>query len=287
MISRPSLSDIPALKTMWKFCFPKDTPQFIDFYFAKIFNPNRSLGLWKNGALVAAMQILPYQIKTGDKIYDAAYISGAVTHPSHRQKGYMQELLLAAFEEMKQKNYTFSFLIPQEDKLFDYYAKYGYEKAFPKSTQTIRLEENKIDYNCVEIYRDFKNLPVNEIYRLYLSLLHQKENAVLKSREQFELILEDLFIDKGCCFYIKNKSIACVIVEEGNVLIKELFDMENGSAQLFAAIKDIYQTNYIILQNNNQINGFNQYYGMIKVLDDSKFNQPAVTKDFYMSMMMD
>ena len=276
----------PRLKEMWKLCFG-DSDSFIDFYFDKIYrNDNTLILLSGDGLPVASLQILLYQIKIKKSIYDARYISGAMTHPAHRKKGYMKQLLNVAFKEMKKQDFTFSFLIPQEDYLFDFYAKHGYEKAFPKSDQTISLKEISPDYDQVEIYLDFKNLPINEIYYLYNIFLNQKENTILKTQEQFEFILENLFIDNGCLFYLKNKSFAFVATERSNVLVKEIFNISNDFRQLFAAIKNTYQTDIIILPNKNLIDENNQYYGMIKVLDTLKFLRPA-PKNIYMSMMMD
>jgi len=235
----------PKLKEMWKLCFG-DSDEFIRFYFDKIYQDDNTLVLLpEDGLPAASLQILPYQIKIRNCKYDAGYISGAMTHPAYRRKRYMTQLLNVAFDEMRKQAFTFSFLIPQEDWLFDFYAQYGYEKAFPKSTQMIFPEENIIDWKQAEIYRDFKNLPVNEVYHLYNTFLNQKENVVLKTQKQFELALEDLFIENGYFLYLKHRTFA--------------FVAKNGMNE----------------QTNDR-----RFRGMIKILDTSRFAQ-AVPKDIY------
>ncbi|MDR0232708.1 MAG: GNAT family N-acetyltransferase [Dysgonamonadaceae bacterium] len=282
MINNPSSSDIPSLKTMWKLCFPADSAQFIDFYFERIFKANQSLALWENGMLVAFLQILPYQIKIGDKIHNAGYISGAMTHPDRRKKGYMQQLLLAVFEEMKKGNYVFTFLIPQEKWLFDFYAKYGYKKAFPVTAETANLVNINVDSKTVEVYSNFENLPLDEIYHLYSNFLFQKENVVLKTKEQFCFILEDLFLSEGCVFYLKENGIAFVVKDESAILIKEIFYTTNNCKQfLLSAIGKKFHVNKMTIRNAQSDS---HLYGMIKVLDKSYTEIPP--KNIYMSMML-
>jgi len=264
---------------MWKLCFPADSAQFIDFYFERIFKINQSLALWEGGMLVAFLQIIPYQIKIGDKIHDAGYISGAMTRPDHRKKGYMQQLLFAAFEEMKKKNYAYTFLIPQEDRLFDFYAKYGYEKAFPVTAETINLANINVESENVEVYSDFENLPLDEIYHLYSDFLFQKENVVLKTKEQFCFILEDLFLSKGYVFYLKENGIAFVVKDESAILVKELsYATNNGKQLLLSAIGKNFHANKMTIRNAPSDS---HLYGMIKVLDKS-----IISENIYMSMML-
>jgi predicted acetyltransferase len=121
----------PYLKTLWKLCFPKDSDSFIDFYFDKIYKNNETLVCIENSQPVAALQIIPYSIKTGNQIRSGGYLSGIMTHPAYRKRGYMNKLLQAAFDEMVKKGYDYTFLIPQEKGFVDMYAKYGFRLCNP------------------------------------------------------------------------------------------------------------------------------------------------------------
>ena len=282
MINHPSFSDIPALKTMWKLCFPKDKTQFVNFYFEEVLKTNQSLALWNNNTLVAFLQILPYQIKIGDKTYNAGYISGAMTHPEHRQKGYMQQLLNAAFEEMKKQSFTFSFLIPQDDQLFDFYGKFGYRPAFPKTIKTVSISGNDSSGIVHGSPRNFLSL-----YPFYCSFLSQQENAVLKTPAQFEAMLEDLHLDSGMVFIVNagQQGIAFAIPQVDSVLIKELFyDCDATKQRILNAVQKTFQTETLrcVFRHSGEKNHF---FGMIKILDNTLF--PAGLPDIYMSMMLD
>ena len=283
MITHPSPSDITVLKTMWKLCFPTDTDDFIHFYFNEVYNSDEFLVLYQENILVASLQIVPYRIKIGENGYDAGYISGAMTHPEHRKKGYMQQLLGAAFEEMQMLGFTFSFLIPQENWLFDFYEKYDYQKAFPQSYHVIDLGDNDL-LSDVEIFSDFKESYLNEIYFLYLQFLNQKKNVVLKTKTQFELILKDLYISEGRLFYLKDKGIALVSPAENEIIIKEFFyTEENVKSVLLGAVKSEFKINKVMISDES--NREPEYSGMIKVLDSSKYSKTI--PDVYMNMMLD
>ena len=268
---------------MWKLSF-EDKDEFISFYFDKVYRDDNTLVLLSddNFSVVAALQILPYQIKIGNKIHDAGYISGAMTHPGYRKKGYMQQLLLAAFEEMKKKNYTFTFLIPQKECLFDFYAKYGYEKAFAMTIETVNLTNDNIESSDVEVYSNFENLPLEEIYHSYCGFLSQKKNVVLKTKEQFRLVVEDLFIDKGRIFYLKKNGIVFAVNEE-KVFIKEIFYAANNFKQLLLSATGKNFQSYEAIIRNIQPDENSHLYGMIKILDNSC---TIATENIYMNMML-
>jgi GNAT superfamily N-acetyltransferase len=119
------------LKILWKLCFPKDTAQFIDFYFDKIYKNDETLVCLENDQPVAALQIIPYSIQTVREIRRGGYLSGIMTHPDFRKQGYMDKLLHATFDEMIKKGYDYAFLIPQEKELVEMYAKYGFHLCEP------------------------------------------------------------------------------------------------------------------------------------------------------------
>jgi GNAT superfamily N-acetyltransferase len=131
MIRQGKDTDRETLMQMWKLCFPLDTEHFIRFYFDKVYANDETLVYAENDCPVASLQIIPYRIKTGDNFSQGGYISGAMTHPDYRKKGYMDKLMRASFDEMIKKEYDYAFLIPQEKGLIDMYAKYGFRLCDP------------------------------------------------------------------------------------------------------------------------------------------------------------
>ena len=120
-----------VLKTMWKHCFPSDTEQFISFYFDEIYKNEETLLYLIDDQPIASLQIIPYTIRIGNTIHSAGYISGTMTHPDYRKRGYMRELLTVSFDEMEKKGYDYTFLIPEKEELIDMYAKFGFRLCEP------------------------------------------------------------------------------------------------------------------------------------------------------------
>lgn len=132
MIRFAAENDIPAIRALFELCFPDDSG-FNDYFFAHLFRPERTLLLEQGGALCAMVQMLPYTLSTGE----ATYIYGACTHPAHRRKHLMARLLEYSFAEDRRRERVGSFLIPQEEWLFDFYAPFGYQPVFTLDSRKI------------------------------------------------------------------------------------------------------------------------------------------------------
>jgi predicted acetyltransferase len=167
------------LKAMWKLCFPQDTDKFIIFYFDKVYKNDESLVYLENDKPVAFLQMVPYSLKIEKAVYSACYLSGVMTHPNFQKKGYMGKLLNASFEVMKEKGFDYTFLIPQEEWLFGFYAKFGYQRFISPAL------------------KDFKELKNFKSFAEHARFLTTLPNAVLKSEEQFANIVADALLDRG------------------------------------------------------------------------------------------
>jgi predicted acetyltransferase len=178
---------IPALKAMWQLCFPLDAVSFIDFYFDKVYKHEEALIYVEKNQPVAFLHMIPYSLKIGATIYAAGYISGAMTHPEYRKKGYMGKLLNASFDVMQQKGYSYTFLIPQEEWLVGFYERFGYQSFVSPSL------------------KDFKNFKVFKSYAEHTQFLATLPNAVLKSEEQFANIVADSLSEGGEIIDAKEK----------------------------------------------------------------------------------
>ncbi len=275
-----------TLVEMWKLCFPDDTQEFRTFYFDKVYQHWETLIVLKNNIPIASLQMIPYQIKIGNNIYPASYISGAMTHPDFQGKGYMGKLLNFAFEEMKRNNIPITFLVPQEEWLFGFYSKYGYQRAFPwHSDTTYSITEEKTGTNRFAQYKTEEAIDLEAlyaIYAIYASFLNKKENAVIKTVQQFSNILNDIFLDNGTVFIGKNEIALAVPGEnKSSIILKECLCEANIKNDFLSAIADFSGKNEII-EINGPTGSFSHYWGMIRVLNE-KINVP---QDIYMNTML-
>jgi GNAT superfamily N-acetyltransferase len=267
--------DKPALREMWKLCFPDDTDAFIDFYFDKVYKNEETLVYLEDNQPVASLQMVPYSIQTETAISLAGYISGAMTHPDFRKKGYMAQLLNASFEVMKEKGYDYTFLIPQEAGLVDFYKKYGYEKIRGTANGDRQPATGKRSpvTGCPSPF-PLRPSPF-ALYPKYCRLLMASLPVALKTEQQFSVLLQDFFDEKGVLF-ANDEGIAFTLQKEDKIIIKEFLCPDEETKELFLTdIRQYYRLNQVILPE--------EYKGMIKKLT------PAADDiwDVYLGMMMD
>jgi GNAT superfamily N-acetyltransferase len=283
MISSGKDKYISALQALWKLCFPKDADTFIRFYFDEVYKNDETLVYLENGEPVAALQIIPYSVKNGEEIFPAGYISGAMTHPDFRRKRYMRELLLLSFDRMREQGFDYTFLIPQEKWLFDFYGKFGYKPLEFTPLQAKHGEyPPSVEHPC-SVYTGLPD-PVcidQIVYPTYFRFLSEVPQIVLKNEEQFRQILLDFFDGNGVLF-ANEQGIAFTLKEEHCIMIKEFFYQDSNVKDWFLKnIRDYYSKEELILLNSSDHLIGKQ--GMIKQLNNDK---PKISS-LYISMMLD
>ena len=130
MIRSAREGDRDAVLALWNCCFP-DESGFNDYFFSHIFDLKTVLLYELDGHIAAMTQMLPHRM-SGGEVY--TYIYGACTHPEYRRRHLMSELLLCSFALDRVLMRAGSILIPAEPWLFDFYAQFGYQPAFPLRT---------------------------------------------------------------------------------------------------------------------------------------------------------
>lgn len=168
------------VRRMWKACFD-DSEEFMDLYFSEKYKNENTLIYFEDNKALASLQMLPYRFTFCGVEIEASYISGACTLPEYRNRGCMAKLLLAAFDIMRERNIPLSILIPAEEWLYDYYARYGYETVFEADGKEIPLKE------IVEQ----ANGDMNAAYSAFDALFRTKDFCVQKTKADFIAIVKD------------------------------------------------------------------------------------------------
>ncbi|WRS27729.1 GNAT family N-acetyltransferase [Oscillospiraceae bacterium MB08-C2-2] len=137
MITLADSSMEPALKSIWVACFG-DSPDYVDFYFQRMFRPEEVLVALEEGEPAAMLTMRSVPVRAEGKSYKAAYIFAVATHPDHQGKGLSTTLMEAAHSHLIQKGFALSMLAPATDSLFDFYGKRGYSTAFETTVLTLR-----------------------------------------------------------------------------------------------------------------------------------------------------
>lgn len=93
----------------------------------------------ENGKIVSAFYLLPCEIKVGEKLFKGKYLYAAATYEECRKKGYMSFLINEALSELKNK-IDFISLVPANDGLYSYYARFGFETAMYNVVSKLRCK---------------------------------------------------------------------------------------------------------------------------------------------------
>lgn len=120
-ISNPHVSQIPALRALWKEAFA-DTDEFLDLFFRKAFYPGRCRCIFNNTQIVAALYWFDCQYEN----QPIAYIYAVATAKSYRGQGLCQKLLTDTHHYLTALGYSGALLVPGNETLFSLYHKMGY-----------------------------------------------------------------------------------------------------------------------------------------------------------------
>ena len=185
------------VERLWKTCF-HDTDEFIRFYFDRKYRDENTLvARDEKGQAVAVLQMLPYPMTFGQEVVNVSYISGACTLPEARSRGIMRELLGEAFRRMKQRGLAFSILIPQEDWLYDYYARVGYSPVFKVVERCYSVHERDLQGKFrVEVARNASEI-TGEWFAYFEKQNRRREFCVQHPREDYDTVVQDLFASGG------------------------------------------------------------------------------------------
>lgn len=177
------------LKKLWKDTFG-DSQKYIDDFFEKIYDENGVLIHREAGEVVSALYMIDYNLKYKGKIYKLMYLYALATKKEYRGRRIMSGLIDKADEIMHNKGYAGAFLIPAEEKLYDYYGQFGFtDIIFNK--KYIKVDSNYIYNSYVECNDGNKIYKADEVYR------NMEDARIVLSREQNEFMCETFMAEGG------------------------------------------------------------------------------------------
>ena len=120
-IDYPLQSQSEDLRALWREAFG-DRDEFLDLFYNHGFNPDRCRCITQDGRVVSAL----YWFDCSLNGQPLAYLYGVATAKTHRGKGLCRALLESTRSHLKYLGYVGIVLVPGEEKLFDFYEKFGY-----------------------------------------------------------------------------------------------------------------------------------------------------------------
>lgn len=180
-----------SVRHLWELCF-RDTPEFIDLYFRLRYRDALNEAILRDGQVVSALQLIPYELQTWGARFPLAYLSGVCTHPQARRQGLMRRLLKQTHRRLYAEGCPVSSLIPAEPWLFDCYATSGYAPLFVYDWRRLSIAPGD-DTVTVSEYREDSR----DVYAYFSRKMSERPCCVLHSEEDFDVVLADLYLSEG------------------------------------------------------------------------------------------
>ncbi len=120
-IDAPVLSDVSALRALWKEAF-EDSDAFLDTFFSSAFSPQHCRCVFLQGQIGAMLYWFDCQCG-GEKL---AYLYAVATAKTFRGKGLCHALMEGTQLLLAEQGYAGVILVPGEQTLFGFYEKMGY-----------------------------------------------------------------------------------------------------------------------------------------------------------------
>jgi predicted acetyltransferase len=300
--SFPLPENKPEIVALWQDVF-QDSDEFSGLFFSRVYKPENTLVIKKNNRIIAALQMIPYEINTMNGVISSAYLCGVCTHPSERGKGVMKTLMTEALEVMRQRGYSVSTLIPAELWLFDFYKKFGYSypvdygvetyysdkqsaRAINADHSVIRKTSSQPDYTFIECTTD-------KYFPYFDRKQRDRPCAVIHEAYDFETVIRDLAYDGGNTWVVlrENNPVGIAFVKpepEDKIIIKEiLYDSTPAKEALIRYILHRYKARMAEVRTplSAEENAIpqRQPYGLACILD----NRITDISGLYMTLMFD
>lgn len=215
--------DLQQVKELWQQCFD-DTESFVNWYFERYYRAEQTLGIFIQDELQASAQIIPYTLNLRGTEVPAGYIVGVDTAPEARHRGYARWLLQECLIRQRERKQVISLLMPFEGQ---FYYRYGWPFCYFHQQIQLKPEELRCaakPWGTIRHCGLYEAMP--ELDRIYGEFCRWYQGTVCRSRQQWQLLLEDAEMDRTQCYLIEQDGVAqgyCLWTPlKGKIFIREM-----------------------------------------------------------------
>ncbi|MBR0536039.1 MAG: GNAT family N-acetyltransferase [Clostridia bacterium] len=251
----PTAEHIPSLKKMWIEVFGDDEYS-VNSFFEKTQSNENTICAFYNGTPVSALYAVEAEIFFQKKSCSAYYIYGVCTHPDHRGKGLMREIMSSLEVVAKDRGISYLYLVPAEEALFSLYERLGYKTAFSlKEKEFVNFDVGECPkYDLGVNYIDYQNL--------------RKEQCMcpitVLGEHGFECFLPQRPVGDLTVLSIPDEGYAVYEGQKDTIIVHELW---GDREKLLRCVFDSSKESSLVLREPARCGG--RPFGMLKSLDSS------------------
>lgn len=202
---RANAEDKAQVKQLWLQCFD-DTPEFVRWYFERYYQPEHTLGLFAEEKILAAAQVIPYRIQLRGTALDCGYVVGVCTAPEARNRGYARTLLQECLHMQREHRQPVSLLMPFEGQ---FYYRYGWPFCYFHQQIEIAPKELRCAAKKWGTIRQAGLFEAaDDLQRIYEVFAENYDGTVLRSAQNWQLLLEDAALEQTVCYLIERDGTA-------------------------------------------------------------------------------
>lgn len=187
-------ADIKIIRDLWDE-FYGYSENFTDWFFNRAFYSQNSIVGTDDAKIAASSGFIPYKIKLNDKEINCAYIAGLVIMPEYKDENNIKQMIADTLLTINASDTPISLIMPHNYRLYE---QYGFSTCYTFKQYNItpndipdfkirgRIERHKISDKVIA--------DLNDIYRSFMA---DKNAWLIRSEENWKLILEDLIGNFG------------------------------------------------------------------------------------------
>lgn len=273
--------DKTGVTGLWRHSFG-DTKEYVEFFLENC--PGYlCFTYWEDDRIVSMFFLLDGEL-AGEK---SKYLYAACTHSDYRRRGLMENLIDAAVSYCTDNGFSSIFLVPANEKLYNYYSKFGFTDSFKKKKFKFTVKDI-IDKN------PSVTIEVSDIVRQKKRLLKSVDGFTFNDDVMAYTVKEH--INNGGRIYSCSDSdgemLAFYYYDKDSCVVKELLtDFCDINGAVYKHFHDNNIENVYILTpivyNSKDILGEYTRCGMVLPLNNSLKNYLQMHSELYASMYLD
>lgn len=221
MIRHAEDHDFMRINTLWSVCFPDDEKNQA-FFFERMYKKENAWVFEQDGVIQAMIHAIPYTVVNDGCERLIYYIYGVGCDPDARGRGYAGALISHIIFLSKEKHAAFCMLVPQEESLFDYYARFGFLPIVELSTEVVPIlwkpdrEVSLINVNAEIMSRIYESVLKNTIH-------------IKRTLYEWKILIDEIILNEG---HILMTNRAYAFVTQNGQVIEAFAVNEESLAEL-------------------------------------------------------